>query len=254
MKNNQDKLSIDIIEEERINRFLRGEMSSEEETTFMDELKSNDVLRNKAVVAARMAKAMKTVGEEEDSLVKEALLTSDDHDIEMIVKNVTRKRSKLLTLRIISVAASILILVISGWHYYDYRVTTGLGNEYEMEIESSSFVRGAGTGSVNKELNSLFTKVKSGDESDNTIKRLSLLWELSTMDTYNDYSDYAPQIGWNLAIAYLKDNDKDNAMAVLTKLEGIAEDGTAIKNKCIELINKLKYQIFADDVIYELFL
>ena len=240
MKNNQDKLSIDIIEEERINRFLRGEMSSEEETTFMDELKSNDVLRNKAVVAARMAKAMKTVGEEEDSLVKEALLTSDDHDIEMIVKNVTRKRSKLLTLRIISVAASILILVISGWHYYDYRVITGLGNEYEMEFESLSFVRGAGTGSVEKELNSLFTKVKSGDESDNTIKRLSLLWELSTMDTYNDYSDYAPQIGWNLAIAYLKDNDKDNAMAVLTKLEGIAEDGTAIKNKCIELINKLK--------------
>ena len=240
MKNNQDKLSIDIIEEERINRFLRGEMSSEEETTFMDELKSNDVLRNKAVVAARMAKAMKTVGEEEDSLVKEALLTSDDHDIEMIVKNVTRKRSKLLTLRIISVAASILILVISGWHYYDYRVTTGLGNEYEMMFESSSFVRGVDTGSVEKELNSLFAKVKSGDESDNTIKRLSLLWELSTMDTYNDYSDYAPQIGWNLAIAYLKDNDKDNAMAVLTKLEGIAEDGTAIKNKCIELINKLK--------------
>ena len=240
MKNNQDKVSIDIIEEERINSFLRGEMSSEEETTFMDELKSNDLLRNKAVVAARMAKAMKTVGEEEDSLVKEALLTSDDHDIEMIVKNVTRKRSKLLTLRIISVAASILILVISGWHYYDYRVITGLGNEYEMEFESSSFVRGAGTGSVEKELNSLFTKVKSGDESDNTIKRLSLLWELSTMDTYNDYSDYAPQIGWNLAIAYLKDNDKDNAMAVLTKLEGIAEDGTAIKNKCIELINKLK--------------
>ena len=240
MKNNQDKLSIDIIEEERINRFLRGEMSSEEETTFMDELKSNDVLRNKAVVAARMAKAMKTVGEEEDSLVKEALLTSDEHDIEMIVNNVTRKRSKVLTLRILSVAASILILVISGWHYYDYRVITGLGNEYEMEFESSSFVRGAGTGSVEKELNSLFTKVKSGDESDNTIKRLSLLWELSTMDTYNDYSDYAPQIGWNLAIAYLKDNDKDNAMAVLTKLEGIAEDGTAIKNKCIELMNKLK--------------
>ena len=60
------------------------------------------------------------------------------------------------------------------------------------------------------------------------------------METYNDYTDYAPQIGWNLAIAYLKDNDKDNAMAVLTKLEGIAEDGTAIKNKCIELINKLK--------------
>ena len=240
MKNNQDKVSIDIIEEERINSFLRGEMSSEEETTFMDELKSNDVLRNKAVVAARMAKAIKTVGEEKDSLVKEALLTSNDHDIEMIVKNVTRKRSKLLTLRIISVAASILILVISGWHYYDYRVTTGLGNEYEMMFEPSSFVRGVDTGSVEKELNSLFAKVKSGDESDNTIKRLSLLWELSTMETYNDYTDYAPQIGWNLAIAYLKDNDKAKAITVLNKLESIAEDGTAIKNMCTELNDKLK--------------
>ena len=90
MKNNQDKVSIDIIEEERINSFLRGEMSSEEETLFIDELKSNEELRNKAVATARMAKAMKTVGEENDSLVKEALLTSDEHDIEMIVNNVTR--------------------------------------------------------------------------------------------------------------------------------------------------------------------
>ena len=155
MKNDRYISRVDLLDEERINSFLRGEMSSEEETLFIDELKSNEELRNKAVATARMAKAMKTVGEENDSLVKEALLASDEHDIEMIVNNVTRKRSKVLTLRILSVAASILILVISGWHYYDYRVTTGLGNEYEMEIESLSFVRGAGTGSVNKELNSL---------------------------------------------------------------------------------------------------
>lgn len=240
MKNDRDISRVDLLDEERINSFLRGEMSSEDETLFMDELKSNEELRNKTVATARMAKAMKTVGEENDSLVKEALLTSDEHDIEMIVNNVTRKRSKVLTLRILSVAASILILVISGWHYYDYRVTTGLGNEYEMMFESSSFVRGAEMGSIEKELKILFAKVKSGDDSDNTIKRLSLLWELSTMDTYNDYTDYAPQIGWNLAIAYLKNNDKANAIEVLTKLKSIAEDGTVIKNKCIELNNKLK--------------
>lgn len=240
MKNDRDISRVDLLDEERINSFLRGEMSTEDETLLMDELKSNEELRNKAVATARMAKAMRTVGEENDSLVKEALLTSDEHDIEMIVNYVTRKRSKVLTLRILSVAASILILVISGWHYYDYRVTTGLGNEYEMMFESSSFVRGVDTGSVEKELNILFAKVKSGDDSDNTIKKLSLLWELSTMETYNDYTDYAPQIGWNLAIAYLKDNDKANAIEVLTKLESIAEDGTVIKNKCIELNNKLK--------------
>ena len=60
------------------------------------------------------------------------------------------------------------------------------------------------------------------------------------METYNDYTDYAPQIGWNLAIAYLKDNDKAKAITVLNKLESIAEDGTAIKNMCTELNDKLK--------------
>lgn len=239
MKNDRDISRVDLLDEERINSFLRGEMSSEDETLFMDELKSNEELRNKAVATARMAKAMKTVGEENDSLVKEALLTSDEHDIEMIVNNVTRKRSKVLTLRILSVAASILILVISGWHYYDYRVTTGLGNEYEMMFESSSFVRGVDTGSVEKELNILFAKVKSGDDSDNTIKRLSLLWELSTMETYNDYTDYAPQIGWNLAIAYLKDNEKHKAKVVLERLIFKSEEGTAVNDKAKELLNKL---------------
>ena len=239
MKNDRYISRVDLLDEERINSFLRGEMSSEEETLFIDELKSNEELRNKAVATARMAKAMKTVGEENDSLVKEALLASDEHDIEMIVNNVTRKRSKVLTLRILSVAASILILVISGWHYYDYQVTTELGNEYEMMFESSSFVRGVDTGSVAKELNSLFAKVKSGDDSDNTIKRLSLLWELSTMQTYNDYTDYAPQIGWNLAIAYLKDNEKHKAQVVLERLIFKSEEGTAVNDKAKELLNKL---------------
>ena len=59
MKNDRYILRGDLLDEERINSFLRGEMSSEEETLFIDELKSNEELRNKAVATARMAKAMK---------------------------------------------------------------------------------------------------------------------------------------------------------------------------------------------------
>ena len=59
MKNDRYISRVDLLDEERINSFLRGEMSSEEETLFIDELKSNEELRNKAVATARMAKAMK---------------------------------------------------------------------------------------------------------------------------------------------------------------------------------------------------
>ena len=60
------------------------------------------------------------------------------------------------------------------------------------------------------------------------------------METYNDYTDYSTDIGWNLAIAYLKGNDGDNAKTVLTRLISITEDGSAINTKAKELKHKIK--------------
>ena len=59
------------------------------------------------------------------------------------------------------------------------------------------------------------------------------------METYNDYTDYSAEIGWNLAIAYLKDNDMKGAKKVLEKLIAITEQGSAINNESKKLLNKL---------------
>jgi hypothetical protein len=59
------------------------------------------------------------------------------------------------------------------------------------------------------------------------------------METYNDYTDYSSEIGWNLAIAYLKDNNKKDAKIVLEKLIGITEKGSAVNGKAKELLEKL---------------
>lgn len=75
---------------------------------------------------------------------------------------------------------------------------------------------------------------------DKTTRRLSVLWELSVMKTYNDYTNEAPYIGWNLAIAYLKDNNKEEAKTVLTKLLQTTESGSAVNGKAKELLEKLK--------------
>ena len=60
------------------------------------------------------------------------------------------------------------------------------------------------------------------------------------METYNDYTDYSAEIGWNLAIAHLKDNDKKNARKVLEKLLETSEEGSAVNHKAKELLDKLK--------------
>jgi Tfp pilus assembly protein PilF len=59
------------------------------------------------------------------------------------------------------------------------------------------------------------------------------------METYNDYTDYSSEIGWNLAIAYLKDNNKKDAKVMLEKLISSSEDSSAIHSKAKELLEKL---------------
>ena len=140
----------------------------------------------------------------------------------------------------LSMAASILLVVWLGIGYHDYRTTTGLGEEYGTQFTTSQLIRGAGESSeVDTRLAQLFENVANKKDLDNTIHELSLCWELSTQETYNDYTDYAPEIGWNLAIGFLKDNNRKQAKATLQKLIEVAPEGTAIGDKVSELLNRL---------------
>lgn len=157
-------------------------------------------------------------------------------------KEKERKRRKLRR-RIIatwSTAACICILCVVGIQYYDFRVTTGLGEQYATAfvVQQKESIRGMES-PTSKELARLYTNVQRGTDLNATIKRLTVLWEVSTLETYNDYAEDAPLIGWNLAIAYLKDNDKDAAKMVLTKLISITENGSAVNSKTKELLGKL---------------
>ena len=55
----------------------------------------------------------------------------------------------------------------------------------------------------------------------------------------NEYTDYAPYIGWHLAIAYLKDYKKDRAMDILKEMEQMYTEGTAIGDKVRYLLKEI---------------
>ena len=58
-------------------------------------------------------------------------------------------------------------------------------------------------------------------------------------DTYNDYTNHAPEIGWALAIGYLKDNNRKDAKAVLEKMARLYEEDDAMGKKVRELLGKM---------------
>ena len=54
----------DLVNDERISRFMQGLMEADEEDAFQIELKNNEELRNQAIAQARLVKGMKQVDEE----------------------------------------------------------------------------------------------------------------------------------------------------------------------------------------------
>ena len=224
----------DLLNDERISRYMEGKMNADEESSFMEELKNNDNLRNQAIAQARLVKGMKQVDEE----LKDAFREADEQTIRRIAKEASN--SKKSSTRWIAIAASVVFIVFVGFKSYDYYDTTSLGREYANTFPTSTIIRGETNTDVDTELTTLLNNVAEGKDLDNTTSRLKTLWELSKQDTYNDYTDYAPYIGWNLAIGYLRNYEKAKARNVLSEMETIYDNETIIGKKVRELINTIE--------------
>jgi len=226
----------DILNDERISRFLQGKMDTDEEAAFMEEMKNNDDLRNQAFAQARLVKGMKQVDEE----LKDAFRQADEQTIKRIAKEASETSvSKKSSARWLAIAASVVFIVFVGFKSYDYYDTTSLGKKFANTFPTSTIIRGEANADVETELTTLFNNVAEGKDLDNTTSRLKTLWELSKQDTYNDYTDYAPYIGWNLAIGYLEDYEKTKAKDVLNEMKEMFPEGTAMGDKVIQLGNEL---------------
>lgn len=258
-------------EDDRITAYLKGQMTAEEEQEFLKELEDNPDFKEKAIVTARLVKGLKQVGYERDQIIRGAFLASSMRGIESIFyapqleyhdyelpdeetqaeqdryyrEMAVKKELKRGLIRRVSswtaIAASLVGVVWLGVGYYNYQHTTGLGAQYGEAFPSSTIVRGAEAPSeAGKKLERLFTDIKDNENIDDAIHELSLCWEIAQMETYNDYTDYSAEIGWNLAIAYLKDNDRKNAKKVLERLVEISEEGSVINQQAQDVLDKLK--------------
>ena len=222
----------DLLNDERISRYMEGKMNADEESSFMEELKNNDNLRNQAIAQARLVKGMKQVDEE----LKDAFREADEQTIRRIAKEASG--SKKSSTRWLAIAASIVFIVFVGFKSYDYYDTTSLGREYANTFPTSTIIRGEANADVDTELAKLFNNVAEGKDLDNTTSRLKTLWELSKQETYNDYTDYSPYIGWNLAIGYLENYEKAKAKEILKEMKQVYPEGTALGDKIREVLNR----------------
>lgn len=220
--------------DEQISRFMQGLMRADEEFVFLKELNKNEDLRSQAIAQARLVKGMKQVDDE----LKDAFREADELTIRSIANKAVGGKKR--TTRWFAIAASIVFVVFVGFKSYDYYDTTSLGREYANTFPVSTIIRGEANTDVDTELTTLFNNVAEGKDLDDTTSRLKTLWELSKQDTYNDYTDYSPYIGWNLAVGYLRNYEKTKARSVLSEMETIYDNETITGKKVRELIKAIE--------------
>lgn len=258
MDNNQNTNQVELQQDERILMFLQGKMTADEEKLLMDDLQKDSDFKVRAINMASLAKGIRQVGEEKDGILREALLAVDESAVRGIALQATEqtieagsaactlaqnKQIKTVSFNkkfasILSIAASLLFVVYFGFQYYDYSKTTSLGEQFASPYDIS-VARGDEQPAIEAEVHELIDNVYNKKELDSSLKRLVVLWEVSTLETYNDYTDYAPEIGWALATGYLKDNNKVGASEVLAKMVTLYDAETVIGRKARELQNKI---------------
>ena len=224
----------DLRNDDIIDRFIQGQMDENEEKAFLEELNQNEELRERAILHARLVKGMAQVDDEIIEAYSEAEDSSKNNKATVV--SIDKKHSA----RWLAIAASIVFIVFVGFKSYDYYDTTSLGREYANTFPTSTIIRGEANADVDTELTILFNNVAEGKNLDNTTSRLKILWEQAKQDTYNDYTDYSPYIGWNLAIGYLRNYEKAKARNVLSEMETIYDNETIIGKKVRELINTIE--------------
>ena len=240
-------------EDDRIASYLKGQMSDEEDQAFLQELEEKPDMKERAIIMARLIKGLKEVGTAQDKETIGAILASNKQSVENVAKNaihevtaVQNTTKKVVSMRKpatwLSIAASLVFIVWLSIGYNDYRNITGLGEECGNSSFTAEMVsRGSATSSdAEKKLERLFKNVQGNTDLAGTIHELSLCWELSIMETYNDYTDHSAEIGWNLAIAYLKDNNKKEALVVLTKMATIYDADNVMGKQVRELQQKIE--------------
>ena len=240
----------------RVEKYLRGEMEAHEEEQFIADMRTDAELADRAKAMAVLIKGMCEVGRRQDEAVIKDVMTKERETAASMVNDDTVKneddestataehmpKAQLIpfAIRIVAIAAMLLLIVGIGDFFIARQHTIGLANEYmayapQAQVDEGAFKGGELDAKVMAQLTPIFAEIEKGEDLQRNIEQLAHLFAQAKQAEVNAYTDFADYIGYNLAIAYLKDNDRKMAREVLKELLEMYPDYQIAK----ELLHKI---------------
>lgn len=208
--------------DERIDSFIRGTMTEEEEAAFKEEIKADPELRAQVLATVSLIKGIRTQEAEKEKV--------------LIQKN-TKNRTRSIMLWACSIAA-LFVIFFGVYKEKRYRDLSAIVSPYYSEYSMSDYSRGDDVDSVTvAHLYTLFNNIKEQRNVSDIIEELEPIY--ASLESDFTYHDYANDIAFNLALAYIKDDQIDKAIPVLKKLEKDNPD-TPVAVKAQEILKEIK--------------
>ena len=209
---------------ERIERFLREQMSPEENDAFLNDLKNDKDLREEAQMMALMIKEMK-----EEQIKQSEKLTED-----VLAEEKQAKKARIINMVHwpLSIAAMFILIFGATLLWNRQSDTDALFTEYYSSYTLQGESRG-GDSEVEKELAVLFNQVGTEKDISTVIDKLQKIYD--SVDSEYEYSLYTDDIAWYLALAYLKVDKPEKSKELLKPL---AENGNDLAIKLLNAIEK----------------
>lgn len=206
--------NIDIIE-----KYLKGQLSPEEEQAFREHLKTDKELRDEVLASTLMIKNMKQQNQEkEDAMLEEVKANAP------AAASASRGRGTGWIKWASSIAALFVVAFLAAKPvYFNYKSNQMMSQNYAQwtpRVDATSRGEVEAGETVVAELKELFENVGQGKDMKMTTYRLEKA--LKESETDYEYNQYTPDIVWYLALAYIQENQFGKAR---TALAAIIESG-----------------------------
>ena len=207
--------------DDRIDAFIRGMMTKEEEAAFKQEIQADPDLRAHVLATVSLIKGIRTQNaEKERTLIQ------------------PQQNNKVRTLVWWATSIAAVFAIFFGYSKDKrYNELSALVSPYYTEYSMDDYARGDIDSTKVANLYTLFNNIQKQRHVSNIIAELEPIYTSIEHDI--TYSAYANDIALNLALAYIKDDQTDKAIPILEKLEKDNPD-TPIAAKAQEILKKLR--------------
>lgn len=215
---------------DRIDKFLKDQMSEEESNAFLHDLECNKELREQAQITALMIRELEECQAKKDAEIIEEVLAS-------------KKRARILSMVRWSLSIAAMLFLVFGtvtlWNKQSdtdllYAQADNIFEQHYSPYTLQGDSRG-GDSDVEKELSVLFNQVGTEKDVSPIIEKLQKIHD--SIDSEYEYSLYADDITRYLALAYLKAHNINKAKELLKPL---ADDGDEKVIRLLKAIESLE--------------